>query len=100
VLSFSGFIDKNCTQGIHDYFNDLAVHLRKESDKAIVVGSEPPKKKKLRKRRATAEVSQQMRHTTPDIPTTLPTSVNKSLHKEEWLLKLNAESLVRILSIM
>ncbi|XP_064651386.1 protein Aster-B-like isoform X2 [Lineus longissimus] len=96
-----GFIDKNCTQGIHEYFNDLAVHLRRESDKAVVVGGEVHKKKKLRKRRATAEINQQLRHTTPDIPTsTLPTSVSKVPHKDEWSLKLNAESLVRILSIV
>ncbi|XP_074653510.1 protein Aster-B-like isoform X2 [Tubulanus polymorphus] len=98
-----GIIDKNCTIGLNEHFQMLAEKLRDESDKAaILAGQQTVKKKVRRKRRGQSITDNQVTsRATPDVNTIVgpPTAMKGAIVREEWVVRLNAETLVRILGI-
>lgn len=104
-------IERNSVQGVLDYFQCLGIHLRKESDKhENLSGTLTQNKRKLRKRRAHSTrnnipgsdlpptTRQMSRSKTAEKMIAPPTPVRSmiSAQKEEKLLKMNADTLVRI----
>lgn len=104
-------IDRNSVQGVLDYFQCLGIHLRKESDKhENLTGTLTQNKRKLRKRRTHSTrnnisgsdiptaARQMSRSKTTEKMIAPPTPVRSmiSAQKEEKLLKMNADTLVRI----
>ncbi|WAR04740.1 ASTRB-like protein [Mya arenaria] len=102
-------IERNSVQGVLDYFQCLGIHLRKESEKHQKNQGLPlASKRKLRKRRShgvrgtltpgdISSTSRQMSRSQADkmAPPAAP-SRTLSVQKEEKLLNLNADTLVRI----
>ncbi|XP_070202232.1 protein Aster-B-like [Littorina saxatilis] len=103
---FKSMIEKSAVNGLTDYFRSLSAHFRREAERQEShLPSHPLSKKKLRRRRKPhASVSDNMVQArsavdrqTSSVP---PSPVRGAGLKEDGMIKLNADTLVRVIIII
>lgn len=102
---FKGMIEKSAANGLTDYFRSLSAHLRREAERQEShIPCHPSKKKLRRRRKPHASVSDslvQSRNVSDRQASSTPPSPVRALNlKEDGLIRLNTDSLVRVIAII
>ncbi|BFZ13804.1 hypothetical protein BsWGS_16843 [Bradybaena similaris] len=107
MMVFKSMIEKSAVNGLTDYFRQLSVHLRHESQlkEALVCHQISVPKKKVRRKRVrthanAAESGAASRQSYTERQVSTPPSPSKALYREDKLLELNAHTLVRIILVV
>ncbi|KAK7497103.1 hypothetical protein BaRGS_00011633 [Batillaria attramentaria] len=100
---FKGMIEKSAVNGLTDYCRSLSAHLRREAERQESHLPCHPSKKKLRRRRkphaSVSDTLVQSRVAADRQASSTPPSPVRALGlKEDGLIRLNADSLVRIIA--
>ncbi|CAG5123979.1 unnamed protein product [Candidula unifasciata] len=107
IMVFKSMIEKSAVNGLTDYFRQLSVHLRHESQlkEALACHQMSVPKKKVRRKRARAHASAADSGATSRQPyaerqASAPPSPSKALYREDKLIEINAHTLVRIILVI